>query len=175
MNSIHKTILAGFVALCAFNASAAVNITALQMISTDDSGKIQGVGAHRFRTANHGGQPCLYVVESDDLNGPIVNAPCPAQNGVNLKLSVGTHTYTLYAENSNAYAWNNYTLNLHFDNANAAQISVLAPLNSNSTQFFPESRPNSEFTEDLQGHGVKANSLEYKVDPTVVRLVSFHV
>ena len=63
----------------------------------------------------------------------------PAQNGVNLTLSVGTHTYTLYAENANAYSWNNYTLNLHFDNSNSAQVSVLAPLNSNSTQFFPPS------------------------------------
>jgi uncharacterized protein (TIGR03437 family) len=173
---LRKTILVGVLALCAMQSKAAVNLSAIQMISTDEAGKIQGVGAHRFKTTNHGGQPCLYVVEGDDLNGPIVNAPCPAQNGVNLPMTVGTRTYTIFAENSNSYSWNNYTLNLHFDNSNSAQISVLAPLNSNSTQFFPPSGPNGEFTDDLQGHSVKApNTLEYKVGPTVVRVLSFHV
>jgi uncharacterized protein (TIGR03437 family) len=173
---LRKALLIGVASLCAMQAKAAVKLTALQMISTDEAGKIQGVGAHRFKTTNHGGQPCLYVIVSDDLNGPIANAPCPAQNGVNLPLSVGTHTFTIYAENANSYSWNNYTLNLHFDNSNAAQVSVLAPLNSNSTQFFPPSKANAEFTDDLQGQSVKApNTLEYKVGPTVVRVVSFRV
>ena len=177
MVKLHKTFLAlSVAALGAIQAQAAVKITALQMISTDASGKIQGVGAHRFKTTNHGGQPCLYVVEGEDLNGPIINGPGPTQNGVNLNLSVGTHTYTIYAENANSYSWNNYTLNLHFDNANEAQISVLAPLNSNSTQFFPPSGPNAEFTETLQGHSVKApNTLQHKEGATTVKLVSFHI
>ena len=95
MVNLHKTFLAlSVAAFSAIQAQAAVKITALQMISTDANGKIQGVGAHRFKTTNHGGQPCLYVVEGEDLNGPIVNGPGPTQNGVNLNLSVGTHTYT---------------------------------------------------------------------------------
>jgi uncharacterized protein (TIGR03437 family) len=146
------------------------------MISTDEAGKIQGVGAHRFKTTNHGGQPCLYVIQSEDLNGAFINTPCPGRNGVNIPLSVGTHKYTIYAQNANSYSWNNYVLNLHFDNSNAAQVSVLAPLNSNSTQFFPPSRPNGESTDDLQGHSVKApNTLEYKSGQTVVRVSSFHI
>ena len=75
-----------------------------------------------------------------------------------------------------AYSWNNYTLNLHFDNSNSAQVSLLAPLNSNSTLFFPPSLPNAEFTEDLQGHSVKApNTREYKSGATVVKVTDFHV
>jgi uncharacterized protein (TIGR03437 family) len=177
MLNLYKTFLAvNVLAFGAIQAEAAVKITALQMISTDAGGKIQGVGAHRFKTTNHGGQPCLYVVEGEDLNGQIINGPGPAQNGVNLTLSVGTHTYTVYAENANSYSWNNYTLNVHFENASAAQISALAPLNSNSTQFFPPSGPNAEFTEDLQGHSVKApNTLEYKEGATIVKLVSFRI
>ena len=177
MNTLRKTFLAlGLAALGAVQAEAAVKITAIQMISTDADGKIQGVGAHRFKTTNHGGQPCLYVIDGDNLNGTIINGPGPTQNGVNMTLSVGTHTYTLYAENANAYSWNNYTLNLHFDNSNSAQVSVLAPLNSNSTQFFPPSAPNAEFTEDLQGHSVKApNTLEYKAGATIVKVTDFHI
>jgi uncharacterized protein (TIGR03437 family) len=177
MKTIQKAFLAfGLTALGALQAEAAVKITALQMISTDANGKIQGVGAHRFKTTLHGGQPCLYVIDGDNLNGTIINGPGPAQNGVNLTLSVGTHTYTLYAENANAYSWNNYTLNLHFDNSNSAQVSMLAPLNSNSTQFFPPSAPNAEFTEDLQGHSVKAlNTAEYKAGATVVKVTDFRI
>lgn len=170
------TVLVSATVLFGARAQAAVNITAIQIISTDEGGKIQGVGAHRFKTTNHGGQPCLYVIQGEDLNGNFINTPCPAQNGVNIPLSVGKHTYTIYAENANSYSWNNYTLNLHFDNSNAAQVSVLAPLNSNSTQFFPPSHPNGEFTEDLQGHSVKApNTLEYKVGQTLVRVNSFNI
>jgi uncharacterized protein (TIGR03437 family) len=172
-----KTVAAlGLIALSAVQAQGAVRLTALQMISSDATGKIQGVGAHRFRTTNHGGHPCLFVVAGDDLNAPIINGPGTAQNGVNLPLSVGTHTFTLYVENANSYTWNDYTLNLHFDNSNSAQISVLAPLNSNSTQFFPPSAPNAAFTETLQGHSEKApNTLEFKSGATVVKLVSFHI
>ncbi len=166
----------GLMAIGVIPTEAAVKITALQMISTDANGKIQGVGAHRFKTANHGGQPCLFVMEGDDLNGNIINGPGAAQNGVNLNLAVGTHTYTIYAENANAYSWNNYTLDLHFDNSNSPQVSVLAPLNSTSTLFFPPSAPNPEFTEDLQGYPVKApNTLEYKSGATTVKVTDFHV
>ena len=177
MKTLRKTFLVlGLAAVGAVQTEAAVKITALQMISTDENGKIQGVGAHRFKTTNHGGQPCLYLIEGDNLNGTISNGPGAAQNGVNLTLSVGTHTYTIYAENANAYSWNNYTLNLHFDNSNSAQVSLLAPLNSNSTLFFPPSVPNAEFTEDLQGHSVKAlNTREYKSGATVVKVTDFHI
>ena len=177
MNFSRNTFLAlGLMAVGAAQSEAAVRLTALQMISTEADGKIQGVGGHRFKTANHGGQPCLYLIEGDDLNGAIINGPGAAENGVNLSLSVGTHTYTVYAENYNAYSWNNYSLNLHFDNSNLPNISVLAPLNNNSTQFFPPFAPNSEFTEDIQGHSVKApNTLEYKAGATTVKLTGFHV
>src|SRR5215218_6470988 len=101
MLNLYKTFIAvNVLAFGVIQAEAAVKITALQMISTDAGGKIQRVGAHRFKTTNHGGQPCLYVVEGEDLNGQIINGPGPAQNGVNLTLSVGTHTYTVYAENA---------------------------------------------------------------------------
>ena len=103
MKTLRKTFLVlGLAAVGAIQTEAAVKITALQMISTDENGKIQGVGAHRFKTTNHGGQPCLYLIEGDNLNGTISNGPGPAQNGVNLTLSVGTHTYTIYAENANS-------------------------------------------------------------------------
>ena len=76
MNTLRKTFLAlGLAALGAVQTEAAVKITAIQMISTDENGKIQGVGAHRFKTTNHGGQPCLYVIEGDNLNGTISNGP----------------------------------------------------------------------------------------------------
>ncbi len=157
------------------SAQGAVKLTALQIISGDANGKIQGVGAHRFRTTNHGGQPCTFVVKGDALDGEIINGPGPSQNGIDIPLSAGTHTFTVYAEKYNSYTWAHYTLNLHFDMSNSAQISAVAPLNTNSTQFFPPFLANKEYTEDIPGHPVLApNSLLYKSGQVTVTLASYH-
>ena len=55
---------------------------------------IQGAGAHRFKTTNHGGQPAIFLVEGEDPDGPIINGPDLAHNGINLPINAGTHTYT---------------------------------------------------------------------------------
>ena len=163
-------------ALTSINAQAAVKLTALQIISTDANGKIQGVGAHRFKTTLHGGQPCIFLVKGDDLDGTIINGPGPAQNDIELPLSVGTHTYTVFAEKYNSFTWTNYTMEFYFDLSNTPQISVLTPLNTTSTQFFPPFAANKEFTEDLNGHSVKApGTLVYKSGPTEVTLTGFHI
>src|SRR5215471_1831455 len=165
----------GLVALGASQAQAAVKLTAMQVISVDANGKIQGVGAHRFKTTQHGGQPCIFVVESDDLDAPIVNGPDAVHNGLDLTLSAGTHTYTIYAEKYNSYTWTNYSVQLYFDLAQAPQVSALAALNVTSTQFFPPFQAYSEFTEDLAGHSVKTlNTLLYKSGQTEVKLVGFN-
>ncbi|MEO8127628.1 MAG: IPT/TIG domain-containing protein [Bryobacteraceae bacterium] len=165
-------------ALAAFtfnHAQAAVKLTALQITSTDANGKIQGVGAHRFKTTMHGGQPCIFLVKGDDPNGTILNGPGPAENGIELPLSVGTHTYTVFAEKANSYTWTNYTMDFYFDLSNTPQISVLAPLNTTSTQFFPPFAANKEFTDDLAGHSVPAaGTLSYKSGATEVTLTGFH-
>src|SRR4051794_33046952 len=158
-----------------FDAAAAVKLTAMQIISTETNGKIQGVGAHRFKTTQHGGQPCIFLVEGDDLDAPILNGPDSAHNGIDLTLSAGTHTYTIYAEKYNSYTWTNYTVHLYFDLAQSPQISGMAALNVNSTQFFPPFQAYSEFTEDLQGHSIKTtNTLLYKSGETEVKLVGFN-
>src|SRR5215471_14462157 len=126
----------GLVALGASQAQAAVKLTAMQVISVDANGKIQGVGAHRFKTTQHGGQPCIFVIDSDNLDAPIINGPDAAHNGLDLTLSAGRHTYSIYAEKYNSYTWTNYTIHLYFDLSNAPQISAMAPLNVTSTQFF---------------------------------------
>ena len=97
------------VALGIFQAQAAVKLTAVQIISTDANGKIQGVGAHRFKTTLHGGQPCIFLVKGNDLNGEIINGPNAAKNGIDIPLSAGTHAYTIYVEKYNTYSWTNYT------------------------------------------------------------------
>jgi uncharacterized protein (TIGR03437 family) len=172
------TILLGTLGLLVASvipACASVHLTALQIHSTDANGKIPGVGGHRFKTTNHGGQPCIYVIDGDDLNGQIMNGPGPAQNSIDLLLSTGSHTYTVYAENSNAYTWANYTIEFHFDSSMNAQISALAPMNTSSTIFFPAFTANKEYTEDLAGHAVLApNSLVYKSGETEVKLTAFH-
>src|SRR5947209_6893276 len=87
-------LAANLIALTTSQAQAAVRLTAMQIISTDQSGKIQGVGAHRFKTTNHGGQPCIFLVRGDDLDGAIINGPATAQNGIDIPLSAGTYTFT---------------------------------------------------------------------------------
>ena len=176
MTSSKISILAlGLAALSAFQSEAAVKLTAMQITSVDTDGKIQGVGAHRFKTTLHGGQPCIFLVEGDNLDAPIINGPDAAHNGLDITLSAGTHTYTIYAEKYNSYTWTNYSIHLHFDLAQAPQISAMAPLNVTSTQFFPPFQAYSEFTEDLSGHSVKTlNTLLYKSGQTEVKLVGFH-
>ena len=165
----------GLAALIGVQARAAVKLTAMQIISTDSSGKIQGVGAHRFKTTQHGGQPCIFIVDGDDIDASIINGPDAAHNGVDIALSAGTHTYTIYAERYNSYTWTNYSVHLYFDLAQAPQVSALAPLNVNSTQYTPPFQAYSEYTEDLAGHAVKTqNTLVYKSGETEVRLVGFH-
>ena len=165
----------GLMALTAIQAQAAVKLTAMQIISADTSGKIQGVGAHRFKTTQHGGQPCLFLVDGDDISAPIINGPDAAHNGVDITLSAGTHSYTIYAEKYNSYTWTNYTVQLYFDLSQSPQVSAMAPLNVNSTQFFPPFQAYSEFTEDLAGRSVKTlNTLIYKSGQTEVKLVGFH-
>src|SRR4051794_28028080 len=128
-NSKISILALGLAALSASRSDAAVKLTAMQIISVDTSGKIQGVGAHRFKTTLHGGQPCIFLVDGDDLEGPIINGPDAAHNGVDLTLSAGTHTYTIYAEKYNSSTWTNYSVHLYFDLAQAPQISAMAPLN----------------------------------------------
>jgi hypothetical protein len=35
----------------------------MQIISTEANGNIQGVGAHRFKTTQHGGHPAIFLVK----------------------------------------------------------------------------------------------------------------
>jgi uncharacterized protein (TIGR03437 family) len=161
-------------ALGAAPTRAAVKLTAMQIISVDANGKLQGVGAHRFKTTQHGGQPCIFLVEGDNLDGAILNGPDAAHNGIDLTLSAGTHTYTIYAEKYNSSTWTNYSIHLYFDLAQAPQVSAMAALNVNSTQFFPPFQAYSEYTDDLAGHSVKTmNTLVYQSGQTEVKLTGF--
>jgi uncharacterized protein (TIGR03437 family) len=174
--NFHKfsILTTAFAVLSAIPAQAAVKLTAMQIISVDTAGKIPGVGGHRFKTTLHGGQPCLFLVDGDNLDGAIINGPDAAHNGLDLTLSAGTHTYTIYAERYNTFTWTNYSIHFYFDLANAPQISAMAPLNVTSTQFSPPFQTYSEFTEDLGGHPVKTlNTLLYKSGQTEVRLTGF--
>lgn len=165
-------------ALAAFSTSpalAAVKLTAMHIVSTDEAGKIQGVGAHRFRTTQHGGHPAIFLVPGDDPAAAILNGPKTADNEIDITLSAGTHTFTILAERSNSYTWTNYTLQLFFDRARSAQISALVPLNVNSTQFFPPFSANPGQIEDLAGYpGKSPGALVYKSGPNEVTLTAFH-
>jgi len=146
----------------------------MQIVSTDTAGKIQGVGAHRFRTTLHGGQPAIFLVKGEELDGAIVNGSETADNDIALPMTVGTHTYTIFAERANSYTWTNYTLQLFFDQSRSAQISALTELNVNSTQFFPPFGVNPGMVEDLGRYpGRSPGTLVYKSGKTEVTLTSF--
>lgn len=175
MQSKLSTLALAVATLGAFPAQAAVKLTAMQIISVEANGKIQGVGAHRFKTTQHGGHPAIFLIEGPKLDDPIFNGPDTRSNDIERTLSAGTHTFTIYAEKANSYTWTNYTVHLFFDLAQQPQISAMAPLNVNSTQFFPPFAAYSEFTEDLAGRSIRAaNTLVYKSGQTEVRLVGFH-
>lgn len=162
--------------LGAASSFAAVKLTALQITSTDAEGKIQGVGAHRFKTTQQGGHPTIFLVKGDDIDGEIINGPKASDANINLDLPVGTHTYTIYTEKLNSYDWNHYTINFYFDRANAPQVSAYAPLNVTSTQFFPPFSVNpGAKTENLAGHQIDTpKTLIYKNGPTEVKVTAFN-
>lgn len=156
------------------SAHAAVKLTALTISSTDANGKIQGVGAHRFKTAQHGGHPAIFLIKGSDTAGAIINGPNTAKNGIDIPLTAGTHTYTILAEKSNSYSWSNYAIQFFFDLSNNPQISALAPLNTTSTLFFPPFEANKEFVENLPGYPVKTTgTLVYKSGAVEVKLTAF--
>ncbi len=166
-------------ALCAFALTpsyAAVKLTALQITSTDVDGKIQGVGAHRFKTTQQGGQPTIFLVKGEDLDGEIFNGPKAADANIDLTLSAGTHTYTIYTEKLNSYDWTYYTINFYFDKSNSPQVSAYAPLNVTSPLFFPPMSVNpGANVENLAGHGVpNPKTLIYKSGQTEVKVVGFN-
>lgn len=155
---------------------AAVKLTALQITSTDVDGKIQGVGAHRFKTTQQGGQPTIFLVKGDDIEGEIFNGPKAADANIDLALNAGTHTYTIYTEKLNSYDWTYYTINFYFDKSNAPQVSAYAPLNVTSPLFFPPFAVNpGAKVENLAGHQVdNPKTLIYKNGQTEVRVTGFN-
>lgn len=154
-------------------AQAEPKLTGIYMTSTDNAGKLQGVGAHHFKTFNHGGHASIFLVEGSDPNGPIVNGPNTAANSIVRSLPVGTHTYTMLVQRLNSYSWTQYALNLYFDFQNEPSISGWAPLNIQSRDFFPDFTANPGPM--LGVNGAKPSpGLIYKNGQIEVRLTAFH-
>lgn len=152
-------------------AWAEPKLTGVYITSTDSAGRLQGVGAHHFKTFNHGGQPAVFLVAGDDLNAPIFNGPTLDLNAVNRSLPVGTHTFTIFAEKSNSHSWTDYALNLYFDFGNDPRVSAWAPLNMQSRDFFPPFKSNPG---PLLGAGTRPSpGLTYKSGPIEVKLTAF--
>jgi uncharacterized protein (TIGR03437 family) len=158
-------------AAMALFAHAEPKLTGVYITSTDASGKLQGVGAHHFKTFNHGGQPAIFLVKGEDLEGQIINGPNTAANSIVQSLPVGRHTYTIFTEKTNSYSWTNYALNLFFDFSNDPQISGWAPLNMQSREFFPPFTTNPG---PILGNGNGPSpGLIYKNGPLEVKLTAF--
>ncbi len=159
-------------AAMALVAQAEPKLTGIYMTSTDNAGKLQGVGAHHFKTFNHGGHASIFLVEGENLDGPIINGPNTAANSIVRSLPVGRHTYTMFIERLNSYSWTNYALNLFFDFSNDPQISGWAPLNMQSRDFFPPFTANPGPM--LGVNGAKPSpGLIYKNGPIEVKLTAF--
>ncbi len=159
-------------ALAAVAAQAEPKLTGVYITSTDASGKLQGVGAHHFKTFDHGGQPSVWLIEGDDVNAPIINGPDQAHNSIVRSLPVGTHTYTILAEKYNTSSWTQYALNLYFDFQGEPSISGWAPLNIQSKDFFPPFTTNPGPM--LGVNGAKPSpGLIYKSGQIEVKLTAF--
>jgi uncharacterized protein (TIGR03437 family) len=169
---LNKLIQIAAVALAgAIAAHGEPKLTGVYITSTDNAGKLQGVGAHHFKTFDHGGQPGIFLVQGEDLNGPIINGPNLAQNPIAKSLTVGTHTFTIFADKANSYNWNYYALNLYFDFNNDPQISGWAPQNIQSRDFFPPFQTNPG---PMLGNGTKPSpGLTWKSGQIEVKLTAW--
>ena len=77
-----------------------MKLTAMQMIiSVDTGGKFKELWARTALRRLHGGQPCIFVVDGDNLDAPIINGPDAAHNGLDLySISRYAHLYDLRGE-----------------------------------------------------------------------------
>jgi uncharacterized protein (TIGR03437 family) len=118
-------------------AQAGVTLTGIKIMSADASGNVTPSAAHLWNTEGTSGNYKVWVIKGDDLEGAFLNGPTHLDAPLNIPMTGGTHTFTLFADGySNLMT--HYNLSLFFDLKTTPAINVFAPVNTSSTLFFPD-------------------------------------
>ena len=118
-------------------ARAATTLTGMQIHSTDAEGNADAQTPHVWNTKPTNGNMKIFIARGEKdsafLNGPKVQDAEP-----NIPLTGGTYTYYIFMERYNAVLKPRYALNLYFNLASEPQITIFAPLNTSSNEYFPD-------------------------------------
>jgi uncharacterized protein (TIGR03437 family) len=164
-------------ALAAIPAVAATNITGISLFASDTSGNActpfnscsqsRGLMWATLRTPN------LWVIAGSPTD-PFVNGPTTKDAGIQIPLSSGTYTYTIYgASQSQQSAYFGLNLFFNFDDKHP-KITVFAPVNTTDVGYFPAIAPSSGQTFDTnQALVTGSGSLTFMDGQTKITLTSF--
>ncbi len=117
---------------------AATNLTGLQIFSTDANGNSDLQAPHAWNTGNTNQRGKVWLVRGTELDKTFLNGPTNVDGPINIPMTSGTYTYSLYTEPFNAVLKPHYSLNFFFNLESTPSISVFAPLNTSSQDFFPD-------------------------------------
>jgi uncharacterized protein (TIGR03437 family) len=105
-----------------------------------------------------------------------LNGPTQVDGPINIPMTSGTYTYSLYTEPFNSVLKPHYSLNFFFNLEAAPSISVFSQLNTSSKDFFPDWFPVPERNRVHTMDGPTALStgkVEYVNGQTMVTVTSF--
>jgi uncharacterized protein (TIGR03437 family) len=156
-------------------SKAATTLTGLQVISTDPSGNADLQSPQAWNTRNTSGRTKLWIINGD-IDKPFLNGPTHLEAGIDIPMTSGTYTYSLFAEPINTVLKPHYSLSFFFNlDANPA-ITVFTQLNTTSNQFFPDWFPVADKNRVATMDGPTAQSngkVEFVNGQTKVTVTSF--
>jgi hypothetical protein len=146
-------------------ARAATTLTGMQIHSTDAEGNADAQTPHIWNTKATNGHMKIFIARGEKdsafLNGPKLQDAEP-----NIPLTGGTYTYYIFMERYNAVLKPRYALNLYFNLASEPQITIFAPLNTSSNEYFPDwfTVPAGKRVATMNGPDAKATGKSEFVD-----------
>jgi uncharacterized protein (TIGR03437 family) len=157
---------------------AGTTLTGISLFSSDDAGNactpFNSCAQSRGLMWSTARSPILWVIQGED-NGAFVNGPTLKDSAINVPLASGTYTFSIYG-NGQTVVSPTFGLNLffNFDNSHP-KISVVAPMNTSTSGFYPAFSATSAQTFDINQTLVKgAGSLTFTDGQTKVTLLSYH-
>ncbi|HYP07471.1 MAG TPA: IPT/TIG domain-containing protein [Bryobacteraceae bacterium] len=146
-------------------AAAATNLTNIQIHSTDAEGNADVQTPHVWNTKNTNGNMKIFITRDDNAK-PFLNGPTVQDAEPNLPMTGGTYTYYIFMERYNSVLKPRYALNLFFNLETSPQVSVFAPLNTSSNEYFPDwyPVPAGKRVADYHGRDAKATGKAEFVD-----------
>ncbi len=155
------------------SAYASTTLSGLKLFSTDATGRDSGIGSQVWATPSGGGPSKLWVIRGtpDDA---FLNGPSNAAAAINIPLTNGRHTFTIYGAPGAEKDF--FGLNLFFNGASTKpNISIFAAPHRNASAPPPAFSADGAMTQQLNTSTLVAgaNTMTFVDGPVTVKLVSY--